>query len=99
MQDVYNVNGGLHYQSFTQVNDPVTGLGKDDFWNKNLSAFAEDSWKIKQNLTINIGLRYDTQLVPQRPARCCSAAMALPIPSAPPSPRRSTSTTRCGSHA
>jgi len=68
VQDVYNVNGGLHYQSFTQVVDNVTGLGKDDFWNKNLSAFAEDSWKVLPKLTVTAGIRYDVQLVPQPPS-------------------------------
>ena len=67
VQDVYGVNGGQHYQSFTQVFDPITGLGKDDFWNKNLSAFVEDNWKITSNLNLSAGLRYDTQLVPQPP--------------------------------
>ena len=47
--------------------DPITHLGKDDFWNKNLSAFVEDSWKAMPNLTITAGVRYDTQLVPQPP--------------------------------
>jgi hypothetical protein len=67
VQDVYNVNGGLHYTSFTQVVDPITGQGKDDFWSKNLAAFAEDSWKITSTFTLTAGVRYDTQLVPQPP--------------------------------
>jgi hypothetical protein len=67
VQDVYAVNGGQHYTSFTQVVDTITGLGKDDFWNKNLSAFVEDNWKIRPNFNIVAGLRWDTQLVPQPP--------------------------------
>ena len=55
VQDVYGVNGGAHYQSFTQVVDPITHLGEDNFWNKNLSAFAEDSWKALPNLVITAG--------------------------------------------
>ena len=67
VQDVYGLNGGKHYTTFTQVNDPISGIGADDFWNKNLAAFAEDTWKATPSLTINAGLRYDVQLVPQPP--------------------------------
>ena len=67
VQDVYQVNGGQHYNSFSQVNDPITHVGKDDFWNKNLAGFAEDSWKVRPNLLLSLGLRYDIQLVPQPP--------------------------------
>jgi hypothetical protein len=79
VQDLYGVqNGALapttgtspgarHYTSFQQAVDPITHSGKDDFWNKNLSAFAEDSWKIIPTFTLTAGLRYDVQLVPQPP--------------------------------
>jgi hypothetical protein len=65
VQDVYGVNGGKHYQTFVQVNDPITHVGADDFWNKDLAAFVEDTWKLASNFTLTAGLRYDTQLVPQ----------------------------------
>jgi hypothetical protein len=65
IQDAYGVNGSQHYNSFTQVDDPITHIGKDDFWNKNLDIFAEDSWKLRPNFLLNAGLRYDVQLVPQ----------------------------------
>lgn len=67
VQDVYGVNGGQHYSSFVQVNDPITHVGADDFWNKDLAAFVEDSWKMSSSFTVTAGLRYDTQLVPQPP--------------------------------
>ncbi|HEX7157558.1 MAG TPA: TonB-dependent receptor [Edaphobacter sp.] len=67
VQDVYGVNGGQHYSSFTQVVDPITHVGKDDFWNKNLAGFFEDNWKTTSTLTLNLGIRYDVQLVPQPP--------------------------------
>ena len=65
VQDVFQVNGGRHYNSFTQVNDPITHTGADDFWNQDLAFFGEDSWKVKPSLTLSLGLRYDLQLVPQ----------------------------------
>lgn len=65
VQDVYGLNGGQHYTSFTQVDDPITHVGADDFWNPDLAVFVADSWKVKSNLLINLGLRYDVQLVPQ----------------------------------
>ena len=67
VQDVYGVNGGRHYSNFVQVNDPITHVGADDFWNKDLAAFAEDTWKFSSDFTVSYGLRYDTQLIPQPP--------------------------------
>ncbi len=60
-------NTGRHYSSFVQVTDPVTGVGKDDFYNNDWAGFAEDSWKILPNLTLNLGIRYDLFLIPQPP--------------------------------
>lgn len=65
IQDVYQVNGGKHYNSFTQVTDPITHIGADDFWNKNLDVFVQDDWKITPKLLLSMGARYDVQLVPQ----------------------------------
>jgi hypothetical protein len=58
---------GTHYNTFVQTVDQVNkGLraGADDFWFKMFDGFAEDSWKLRQNLTVNIGVRYDIQLTP-----------------------------------
>jgi hypothetical protein len=65
IQDIYQVNGGRHYNSFTQVNDPITHVGADDFWNKNIDFFVEDAWKVSPKLLLSLGVRYDLQLVPQ----------------------------------
>jgi outer membrane receptor protein involved in Fe transport len=61
------VSPGMHYTSFTQVNDPITHVGKDDFLNNDLGLYFEDIWKVKPSLTLNLGVRYDIQMVPQPP--------------------------------
>jgi hypothetical protein len=59
---------GYHYNNFVQTIDIVNTVagtqGKDDFWMKMFDGFAEDSWKIKPNLTLTAGVRYDIQLTP-----------------------------------
>ncbi len=77
VQDVYGLNGAKHYTNFTQVNDPITHVGKDDFWNKDLAAFVQDSWKLTPTFLINAGLRYDVQLVPQPPIPNTSSDVAF----------------------
>jgi hypothetical protein len=58
---------GQNYSSFTQVNDPITHVGKDDFYNNDYAAYVEDSWKVRPNLTLDLGVRYDLQHVPPPP--------------------------------
>ncbi len=58
---------GRHWSTFVQVTDPVTGVGKDDFYNNDFAGFVEDSWKVRPNLTLNLGVRYDLFLIPQPP--------------------------------
>ncbi len=65
VQDTYQANGGRHYNSFSQTNDPITHVGADDFWNKDLDVFAQDDWKATPSLLLSFGARYDVQLVPQ----------------------------------
>jgi len=63
-----NLNDGLtgrHFTTMVQVTDPVTGVGRDDFYDTDVSGFFEDSWKARRNLTFNLGLRYEVQLIPQ----------------------------------
>jgi hypothetical protein len=58
---------GKHWNTFVQVNDPVTGVGKDDFHNNDYSGFFEDSFKANSHLTLNMGIRYDVFTIPQPP--------------------------------
>jgi hypothetical protein len=58
---------GRHFSTFVQVNDPVTGVGRDDFYNNDYALFAEDSWKARSNLTVTYGLRWDMSTIPQPP--------------------------------
>jgi len=70
--DVYGVNTGdgltgKRYTSFTQVNDPITHVGKDDFYDNDIAGFFEDNWKASSRLTLNMGLRYDVFSIPKPP--------------------------------
>lgn len=67
VQDVYGVNGGKHYTSFTQVNDPITHVGKDDAWQKVIGAFVDERYKVTPKFQVSLGLRYDVQYIPQPP--------------------------------
>ncbi|MCL2659530.1 MAG: carboxypeptidase regulatory-like domain-containing protein [Acidobacteriaceae bacterium] len=61
-------NAGSHYYGFTQTIDTVhtaaNTQGTDDFWMKMFDAFAEDSWKIRHNLIVTAGIRWDLQVTP-----------------------------------
>lgn len=70
--DMYGINTGdgltgRHFASFAQVTDPITGIGKDDFYNNDVAGFFEDNWKVSSKLTLNLGVRYDLQSIPQPP--------------------------------
>ena len=59
---------GYHYNTFVQTIDTVNTAagtqGKDDFYMKMFDGFVEDQWKVRPNLTLNLGVRYDIQLTP-----------------------------------
>jgi hypothetical protein len=58
---------GYHFTSLVQTTDilnPPNQAGKDDFYMKMFDGFAEDSWKLTRNLTMNAGIRYDIQITP-----------------------------------
>ena len=70
--DVFDIDTGdglqgQHYTSFVQVNDPITHVGKDDFWEQDVAGFVEDAWHVTPGLTVNAGLRYDIFMIPAPP--------------------------------
>jgi len=80
-QDIFQVTpttgtAGYHYTSFTQVNDPITHIGKDDFWMKEPAFYFEDTWKLRNDLTVNLGARYDLQITPDPTHPNTSSAIA-----------------------
>ncbi len=70
--DVFGINDGdgltgRHWSSFGQVTDPITGVGKDNFNDWDYAWFMEDTWRLRPNLTVNLGMRYELQDIPQPP--------------------------------
>ena len=63
--DVGDGRTGRHYTTFTQTSDPITGTGKDDFWNLDYAFYVQDNWKVRSNLLLSFGFRSDLQTVPQ----------------------------------
>jgi hypothetical protein len=82
LADLYNVNlgdslTGQHWQTYSQIKDqrwPGDSLGAyyaaggDDESETTVGAFFQDTWKMHPNLTVNVGVRYDVQLLPGEPA-------------------------------
>jgi Carboxypeptidase regulatory-like domain/TonB dependent receptor len=72
-------NQGTHYTTFVQTIDainPLSRAGGDDFYMQMYDGFAEDTWKIRHNLVLNLGVRYDFQLTPNPAKPNTSSAIA-----------------------
>jgi hypothetical protein len=72
-------NQGSHYTTFVQTIDainPLSRAGGDDFYMHMYDGFAEDSWKVRPNLVLNLGIRYDFQLTPSPAKPNTSSAIA-----------------------
>jgi hypothetical protein len=71
---------GKHYNQFFQSTDllhPTSKQGSDDFYDVDYGFFVQDTWKATSALTINMGVRYDLQVVPQPPDPNKNAFAAL----------------------
>lgn len=67
---VANYQAGLAQSyAFTFSNDPNNPLFAADFGVQQYGAYAGDLWRLKPNLTINYGVRYDQPHFPDKPTR------------------------------
>ena len=61
----------------------VTPCTSVNWHDRGLAAFAQDNWKVTRKLTIDIGLRYDSQIPPVEDRnRSISFSLTTPNPSA-----------------
>src|SRR5262249_4969993 len=62
---------GRHWDTYNQFFDmiyPTFPLSFNyDIPNRDYSMFAQDTWKIRPNITLNLGVRYDLQQLPDLP--------------------------------
>ena len=59
---------GRHYSNYQQAIDavnPAAVAGKDDFYDTHYGAYVQDAWKVSPSVTLNMGLRWDLQDIPQ----------------------------------
>jgi len=61
-----DANAGRHYSSYTQSFDLRPGLrGDAQFSTTDWNFFVQDTWNPTRKLTVNLGLRYEYQQLPQ----------------------------------
>ncbi len=71
---------GRHYSTYSQATDtvnPAAVAGKDDFYDTHYGAYIQDAWKATPTLTLNMGLRWDMQVIPQPAHPFTTDALAL----------------------
>jgi hypothetical protein len=61
-----DANRGRHYQSFAQAFDLRSGhTGDALFHTTDYNFYIQDTWRVSRPLTLNLGLRYEYQKLPQ----------------------------------
>ncbi len=57
-------NATRTYNTFTQAVDPITVDGVGEFSTNDYNFYIQDNWKLRPNLTLNLGVRYELQDMP-----------------------------------
>jgi hypothetical protein len=60
-----NVAGSRTYNTFSQSVDPITGSGFGNFTTNDYNFYAQSNIKLRPNVTVNLGLRYEVQDMPE----------------------------------
>lgn len=63
VQDLFN--GTRQYTTFTQAVDPITGDGAGFFATTDWNFYFQDTWKVRPNVSLNFGIRYELQTMPE----------------------------------
>ncbi|HYR84019.1 MAG TPA: TonB-dependent receptor [Terriglobia bacterium] len=58
-------NTGKHYNTFTQAFDLTDPQGRNQFRGIDYNFYAQDNWRAASKLTLNLGVRYEYQQIPQ----------------------------------